>query len=738
MYRPPGDVLGGFSISMRSFPGSAFLADRDTNAGDWSSFIGIITAICGNILISFALNTQRYAHIRLERERDDAERKRMKGSTAAAQDYGTQQEELAQERERVNHNARGSTRASNGLSDGYRRDYETDQLLPRMKNRGGSVSSDSTIRGHNEKQDSGQGQSYLKSPYWWAGLVMITIGEAGNFLAYGFAPASVVSPLGVVALISNCIIAPFMLKERFRARDGLGVLVAVGGAVTVVLSAESSDPKLGPDQIWDLIKRWEFETYLGITLFCIVVLIVLSGRYGEKTILIDLGLVGLFGGYTALSTKGIASLLSYQLWKVITFPVTYLLLAILVFTAIMQVKYVNRALQRFNSTQVIPTQFVMFTLFVILGSAILYRDFEDRSAEDAAKFFGGCALTFLGVWLITGGRGKESEDEELGEGGDVINLVDEERFQNTVAQFDPPQRKPSYASGSAKGFSTSNLPDDKRAPALPRTHSAPEYARSITSSSSSHADPAVSPPLSSTPSFSHDDAPLNPSLLYHESLALPPNPWTSSPSPSPSPSPHYIAPSSFPHHQPPDSAPSRGLPQPPTLNATSSDSILPTRRPRTPPDPLSNANPPSQSLTPQASRRSYHYSGASSARHSLADLFITTPLTAPLSGGLSAVVADGLRHHSLSVQRDAARRRSRSGAAEVESPSVAAGARRERGEEWEDGDGDDVEVEGGEERRSAKARSRSLGDALEGVWRKGKGLRKGLRRGKSGDGGGQV
>ena len=29
----------------------------------------------------------------------------------------------------------------------------------------------------------------------------MTIGEAGNFLAYGFAPASIVSPLGVVALV---------------------------------------------------------------------------------------------------------------------------------------------------------------------------------------------------------------------------------------------------------------------------------------------------------------------------------------------------------------------------------------------------------------------------------------------------------------------------------------------------------------------------------------------------------
>jgi hypothetical protein len=123
-------------------------------------------------------------------------------------------------------------------------------------------------------------------------------------------------------------------------------------------------------------------------------------------------LIPFLGGYTALSTKGVASLLSYTLWRAITFPVFYLLVAILVGTAVMQIKYVNRALQRFDATQVIPVQFVLFTLSVIGGSAVLYRDFERTSAQDAGKFIGGCALTFFGVWLITSGRPPQHNDED--------------------------------------------------------------------------------------------------------------------------------------------------------------------------------------------------------------------------------------------------------------------------------------------------------------------------------------
>lgn len=260
---------------------------------------------------------------------------------------------------------------------------------------------------------------------------MMTIGETGNFLAYGFAPASIVSPLGVVGLISNCLIAPLMLKERFRQRDFWGVLISIGGAVTVVLSAKTEEKKLDPDGLWDDIKRWEFLAYVLITVVAIGVLMYLSPRYGQRTILVDLGLVGLFGGYTALSTKGVASLLSTSLYRAFEYPILYVLVLVLVSSAVMQLRYLNRGLQNFDSTQVIPVQFVMFTLSVIIGSAVLYRDFERTDVEHVLKFILGCLLTFGGVYLITSGRRNEDEDHHDDDDDDNhdegrIRLVDEE------------------------------------------------------------------------------------------------------------------------------------------------------------------------------------------------------------------------------------------------------------------------------------------------------------------------
>jgi drug/metabolite transporter (DMT)-like permease len=70
------------------------------------------------------------------------------------------------------------------------------------------------------------------------------IGEAGNFLSYGFAPASVVAPLGTVALIANGVFAPLVLGESFTRRNVLGVALAIVGAVTIVWSSRDDNKRV--------------------------------------------------------------------------------------------------------------------------------------------------------------------------------------------------------------------------------------------------------------------------------------------------------------------------------------------------------------------------------------------------------------------------------------------------------------------------------------------------------------
>ena len=586
-------------------PGATQLFSRDGGTAEklreWSSLIGIVTAIIGNILISFALNIQRYAHIRLGREQGGGDGAHT-GSHSGHKSYGTQQQgKVAEERNKANLNAPpgdGELTAEEGTNGSG--DY-----MPRPSIHSRS-SSESTMKQSEKHKEHAERKSYLRSPYWWAGIILMIIGEAGNFLAYGFAPASIVSPLGVVALISNCIIAPCLLKERFRQRDFWGVMVAVAGAVVVVLSAKNSENKMGPKDLWSNITRWEFGLYVAVTAVVIIALMWASGKYGDRTILIDLGLVGLWGkrkvkplmhnadcslgGYTVLSTKGIASLLSYTLWHALTFPITYLLLFVLVASALLQIRYVNRALQRFDSTQVIPTQFVLFTISVIIGSAVLYRDFESATADRVGKFVGGCVLTFLGVYFITSGRTGQHNDEgdDLDDEENNIGLIDEERYQDEVDARN-------VAEDGSRRESTASVRFDDRQGSQRR-------------SSKQQADGPSSLPRTPQRMLSTaSSTPSKPHMSETEDRESPllKNPWQSA---------------------------TEQTARPRQLESSISTPLLPTQAQ------VGNPSTPERlQMSPQRSDRPFAMSRNSVAR------IMPGPLISPLSSPLSAIVADSLR-----------------------------------------------------------------------------------------------
>lgn len=665
MYITNADVAGSAAIftppllkravALHLFTVNGFFANdgSDSPIQRWSSLIGIVTAIVGNVLISFALNIQRYAHIRLNREHAEKKRQSKSPPRKPIRGYGTTID----------------SRIGHGEAEPLARSFDSTDSS-------GSVDNDAPI----------EQTTYLKSPYWWAGIILMIIGETGNFLAYGFAPASIVSPLGVVALVSNCVIAPIMLKERFRLRDFWGVVVAVGGAVTVVLSAKHEEKKLGPHEVIGAITTLEFEIYMAVTFVLISILAWASPKYGNRTILIDLGLVGLFGGYTALSTKGVASMLSTSFLQAFGNPITYALIVVLLGTAIMQIKYVNRALQRFDSTQVIPVQFVMFTLSVIIGSAVLYRDFESTTPERAGKFVGGCLLTFFGVFLITSGR-PSHDDSDSGSESDFdseaesISLTHHEGHPEGHYQ----DSSDKYAPITRTSLSRESL----------RSHERPDFDEDVTAYDTSR--------RSSHVSFAPLSRPVSP--RGHPS--------------SRAPSIRFVPPTIA-------AGPASGEPSPQTAHHLESPFVFAP--------PSSSHTPPYDSLHPLSRLTSQTGDAAAlrpvtPSRHSLSKSMMPpgtfiSPLSQPLSSSLSAVVADTLRRgtdvHGGKRRPRLDLRRTRSGvprAADSDDDEALMSAlgsprkhprRRER-RGAEEGEGGSAEGEAAAGGRGGRRRARSLG-----------------------------
>jgi len=284
----------------------------------------------------------------------------------------------------------------------------------------------------------------------------------------------------------------------------------------------------------------------------------------------------------------------------------------------MQVKYVNKALARFDSTQVIPVQFVMFTLSVIIGSAVLYRDFEKATADSVGKFIGGCLLTFFGVFLITSGRPRRDEDEEEEEsdeeGEERINLIDQEPSgEEFQTQSGARKRTSATVHQNGDGANDEALSDSRRSsrvsfvdPSQPRT----PHRFSVSS---------YQPSIRVVPS-------AQPSELSAEETPLLNNPWKSDELLQAARHPGLPNTTSSPVLPSEAQTSTESLKPPSSLERTSSQGNVHTH-----PNHQHGPTPPQADVRP-----------VTPARHSISRM-LPGPFISPLSGGLSVVVADTMR-----------------------------------------------------------------------------------------------
>ncbi|KAI9193090.1 magnesium transporter NIPA-domain-containing protein [Polychytrium aggregatum] len=363
------------------------------------SYIGVIVAIVGNITISIALNIQKAVHnelalASLPPSRPDSP---LSASNSCRRSAARQSSSHL--------HAPGSPISV--CATFPNRDDVTTPLLA------------------SSGDDSYTAQPYWKNKYWWFGQLLMSVGELGNFMAYGFAPTVLVSPLGTVALISNAIIAPIFLHEESRRRDGVGIFFAfVGTVIIVIVSSQTTEPVLTPDDIASALRQFQFMVYMAVTLSLSFLMAHLSNlqTFGGRYIMVDLSMVAIYGGYTVMATKALSSLLNLGLIAIIQFSITYWILLILVVTCVVQITYLNKSLARFESVQVLPTNFVMFTTSSIIGSSVLFNDLAHTSLYSLL----GVAFMFLGVWLITGERRHSGDIDSPTESISSSILTDEE------------------------------------------------------------------------------------------------------------------------------------------------------------------------------------------------------------------------------------------------------------------------------------------------------------------------
>ncbi|KAG6780175.1 hypothetical protein POTOM_013029 [Populus tomentosa] len=248
------------------------------------------------------------------------------------------------------------------------------------------------------------GYTYLYEPLWWVGMITMIVGEIANFAAYAFAPAILVTPLGLnILLVCSAALAHIILREKLHIFGILGCVLCVVGSTTIVLHAPQEREIESVKEVWDLATEPAFLFYAALVIAAVFILIFhFIPDYGQTHIMVSIGVCSLVGSLSVMSVKalGIALKLTLSGTNQLIYPQTWVFAFVVITCVLTQMNYLNKALDTFNTAVVSPIYYVMFTSLTILASVIMFKDWDRQSPTQIVTEMCGFMTILSGTFLL--------------------------------------------------------------------------------------------------------------------------------------------------------------------------------------------------------------------------------------------------------------------------------------------------------------------------------------------------
>ncbi|KAJ6895657.1 magnesium transporter NIPA3 [Populus alba x Populus x berolinensis] len=247
------------------------------------------------------------------------------------------------------------------------------------------------------------GFSYLLEPLWWLGMITMIIGEVANFVAYAFAPAVLVTPLGALSIIVSAVLAQFILNEKLHQLGILGCVMCIAGSVVIVIHAPQERPITSVQEICSMATQPAFLLYVASVIVLVFILIFhFAPQCGHSNVLVFTGICSLMGSLSVMSVKalGTALKLTFEGNNQLLYPETWFFVFIVATCVITQMNYLNKALDTFNTAVVSPIYYVMFTSLTILASVIMFKDWDGQSVGNIISEICGFIVVLSGTILL--------------------------------------------------------------------------------------------------------------------------------------------------------------------------------------------------------------------------------------------------------------------------------------------------------------------------------------------------
>ncbi|VDM95107.1 unnamed protein product [Thelazia callipaeda] len=247
------------------------------------------------------------------------------------------------------------------------------------------------------------GYGYLREWLWWLGVLTMGAGEACNFAAYAFAPASLVTPLGALSVIVTAILSSKLLKERLNLLGKIGCAVCLLGSTVVVIHSPKEEEVSNMAELALKMRDIGFIFYVAaVVLVSMVMIICIAPHFGHSNILVYIFICSIIGSLSVLSVKGLGLAIKETISgkQQFTNLLTWFWLVAVIFCVAIQLIYLNKSLDIYNTSMVTPIYYVFFTTFVILASSILYKEWSRLAASDILGNIVGFLITIIGIFQM--------------------------------------------------------------------------------------------------------------------------------------------------------------------------------------------------------------------------------------------------------------------------------------------------------------------------------------------------
>lgn len=134
----------------------------------------------------------------------------------------------------------------------------------------------------------------------------------------------------------------------------------------------------------------------------LVLIFAVAPRFGQKNVLVYILICSVVGSLTVSCVKGLGIGIKelFAGSAVLKDPLFWSLAICLVICISVQINYLNKALDIFNTSIVTPIYYVFFTISVMVCSVILFKEWLNMSIDGVVGTISGFFTIVLGIFLL--------------------------------------------------------------------------------------------------------------------------------------------------------------------------------------------------------------------------------------------------------------------------------------------------------------------------------------------------